>query len=344
MVEAAVAALSVHLDRYRTYLPDDEGTPALTAAHAEAAARPPRPRRRARPPRHRAPRRRRRRGRRVADPLAAAHRPGHGQGRRGPGVLALRAAGVARRGGRCGRAGRDDRPRRRAPRAPRGDGRAVADVAAGRDHPRHQAGRGRTGGGTGARRSVPAVGRAGRRLVRRSRFALRDRPGHPVAGVADRRHHALAWTARGSRRSSSRPGGRPTQHTAWTDADESYERQLGRLADVLLQWPPAAALQAELDEPGRAVSLALLAVRLTAPGVADVYQGTEAFLSRARRSRQPHAPRPRRPGRPRRRGGRARRAGGVVRARLTARQGGRHPADPRRPSRSAPLRLRAAPR
>ncbi len=38
--------------------------------------------------------------------------------------------------------------------------------------------------------------------------------------------------------------GRPTQHTAWTDADESYERQLGRLADVLLQWPPAAELQA----------------------------------------------------------------------------------------------------
>ena len=46
---------------------------------------------------------------------------------------------------------------------------------------------------------------------------------------------------------------------------------------MLLQWPPAADLQAELDEPGRAISLALLAVRLTAPGVADVYQGTEAF-------------------------------------------------------------------
>ena len=37
-VGAAVAELSVHLDRYRTYLPDDEGSPALTLALAEAAA------------------------------------------------------------------------------------------------------------------------------------------------------------------------------------------------------------------------------------------------------------------------------------------------------------------
>ena len=41
-VEAAVAELSVHLDRYRTYLPDDEGDPALTLALAEAAASQPR--------------------------------------------------------------------------------------------------------------------------------------------------------------------------------------------------------------------------------------------------------------------------------------------------------------
>ena len=66
-------------------------------------------------------------------------------------------------------------------------------------------------------------------------------------------------------------------HTAWTDPDEPYERQLGRLADVLLQWAPVAELQADLDGPGRAVTLAMLAVRLTAPGVADIYQGTEAF-------------------------------------------------------------------
>ncbi len=66
-------------------------------------------------------------------------------------------------------------------------------------------------------------------------------------------------------------------HTAWSDPDEPYERQLGRLADVLLQWPPVAELQADLDGPGRAVTLALLAVRLTAPGAADIYQGTEAL-------------------------------------------------------------------
>ena len=37
-IEQAVAELSVHLDRYRTYLPDPEGAPALEAARADAAA------------------------------------------------------------------------------------------------------------------------------------------------------------------------------------------------------------------------------------------------------------------------------------------------------------------
>ena len=123
MVEAAVAELSVHLERYRTYLPDDEGDAGAATAARRGRGGPPRP---APPCSTRSspcsatpttPRPR------VADPLAAADRPGDGQGRRGPGVLALRAAGVARRGRRRGRAGRDDRPGRRAARPPRRDGR-----------------------------------------------------------------------------------------------------------------------------------------------------------------------------------------------------------------------------
>lgn len=65
--------------------------------------------------------------------------------------------------------------------------------------------------------------------------------------------------------------------TSWADPDEMYEAALGDLASRLVAWPPAGTLAAALDRDGRARSLAMLAVRLTAPGVADVYQGTEAF-------------------------------------------------------------------
>ncbi len=73
-------------------------------------------------------------------------------------------------------------------------------------------------------------------------------------------------------------------HTSWTDPDETYEAALGALA---------ADLEAELGldpddpvlvgivnrtlRPGWANSLALLAVRLTSPGVPDLYQGTVSF-------------------------------------------------------------------
>ncbi len=66
-------------------------------------------------------------------------------------------------------------------------------------------------------------------------------------------------------------------HTAWTDPDETYEGALGKLADAVATWEPAVQLAAELDRAGRDRSVAMLAVRLTAPGVADVYQGTECF-------------------------------------------------------------------
>jgi len=66
-------------------------------------------------------------------------------------------------------------------------------------------------------------------------------------------------------------------HTSWTALDEPYETALGRLAGVLVTWEQACDLAAALHRPGRAVSLALLVARITAPGVIDVYQGTEAF-------------------------------------------------------------------
>ena len=66
-------------------------------------------------------------------------------------------------------------------------------------------------------------------------------------------------------------------HTAWTAPVAEYERRLTALARDLLVWPPIVELAASLDHAGRAISIALLAVRCTAPGVPDVYQGTEAF-------------------------------------------------------------------
>ena len=66
-------------------------------------------------------------------------------------------------------------------------------------------------------------------------------------------------------------------HTSWTAPAEPYEIALGRLAGVLVTWEPVRELAAALHRPGRATSLALLVARITAPGVVDVYQGTEAF-------------------------------------------------------------------
>ena len=67
------------------------------------------------------------------------------------------------------------------------------------------------------------------------------------------------------------------RRTSWVEPDEAYEQRLTALAHDVLVWPPVAELAASLDGPGRATALAMLAVRATAPGVPDVYQGTEGF-------------------------------------------------------------------
>jgi (1->4)-alpha-D-glucan 1-alpha-D-glucosylmutase len=73
-------------------------------------------------------------------------------------------------------------------------------------------------------------------------------------------------------------------HTSWTDPDAEYESALQALADdlatELLDEPGDGRLGAIVDRtlrPGLANSLALLAIRLSAPGVPDVYQGTVSF-------------------------------------------------------------------
>jgi len=73
-------------------------------------------------------------------------------------------------------------------------------------------------------------------------------------------------------------------HTSWTDPDDEYETSLHSLAadleDELLHDLADSALGdivMRTLRPGWQNSLALLAVRLTTPGVPDLYQGTVSF-------------------------------------------------------------------
>ena len=72
------------------------------------------------------------------------------------------------------------------------------------------------------------------------------------------------------------------EHTSWTAPDTAYEDALARLADVVTgemsgTESELAGVVEETLHPGWARSLAALLVRLTVPGVPDIYQGTAAF-------------------------------------------------------------------
>ena len=74
------------------------------------------------------------------------------------------------------------------------------------------------------------------------------------------------------------------EHTSWVAPDGAYEDALGRLADVLESELGDLATAGPLGDviavtlhSGWARSLGSLAIRLTAPGVPDLYQGTAAF-------------------------------------------------------------------
>ena len=74
------------------------------------------------------------------------------------------------------------------------------------------------------------------------------------------------------------------EHTSWTAPDAAYEEALGQLAQVLEgglgdldAGGPLRDVVAATLHPGWARSIGSLVVRLTAPGVPDLYQGTAAF-------------------------------------------------------------------
>jgi (1->4)-alpha-D-glucan 1-alpha-D-glucosylmutase len=70
-------------------------------------------------------------------------------------------------------------------------------------------------------------------------------------------------------------------HTSWTSPQEGYESALRSFVERTLDDPEfTGAVKAYVDgilAPGRVVSLAQTLVKLTAPGVPDLYQGTELW-------------------------------------------------------------------
>ncbi|MGP4053379.1 malto-oligosyltrehalose synthase [Mycobacterium sp. 4D054] len=69
-------------------------------------------------------------------------------------------------------------------------------------------------------------------------------------------------------------------HTSWNDPDESFERAVHDWLDTVIDGPiglEMSALVARLDIHGRNDALGQKLIALTAPGIPDVYQGTELW-------------------------------------------------------------------
>jgi len=66
--------------------------------------------------------------------------------------------------------------------------------------------------------------------------------------------------------------------TTWEDPDTEFEERLAELAALAASSDPEPVLR--LDTVAAGLSLVATALRLTSPGVADVYQGSEAFTYR----------------------------------------------------------------
>ena len=69
--------------------------------------------------------------------------------------------------------------------------------------------------------------------------------------------------------------------TSWDEPDDPFERRLRRVVDSIFDRPEVGAVLqrfvARVEQPGWSNSLAAKLVQLTAPGVPDVYQGSELW-------------------------------------------------------------------
>jgi (1->4)-alpha-D-glucan 1-alpha-D-glucosylmutase len=84
---------------------------------------------------------------------------------------------------------------------------------------------------------------------------------------------ALAFMEKASREAK--------QHTSWTDPNAAYDNALRHFVSATLQDNEFGAdlerFVAPLVDPGRVTALAQTLLRLTAPGVPDIYQGNELW-------------------------------------------------------------------
>jgi (1->4)-alpha-D-glucan 1-alpha-D-glucosylmutase len=96
----------------------------------------------------------------------------------------------------------------------------------------------------------------------------------PVDGAVDDELRARlhAYTEKAIRESGA--------HTTWNDPDHDFESAVHGWLDAVIDGPVAAeltSLVARLDDYGRSDALGQKLIQLTAPGVPDVYQGTELW-------------------------------------------------------------------
>ncbi len=113
-----------------------------------------------------------------------------------------------------------------------------------------------------------------------------DPAAHPADGYLALQTAVGAWPVDAARLGAylEKAAREAAQRTTWTDPDPAYEETLHRLARQLTatgEVGDAVARFAELMVPaGERTSLAQLAIRLTAPGVPDIYQGCETWSLR----------------------------------------------------------------
>jgi (1->4)-alpha-D-glucan 1-alpha-D-glucosylmutase len=67
------------------------------------------------------------------------------------------------------------------------------------------------------------------------------------------------------------------RNTSWIEPDEEHERRVRAAIVAVVDEPPPGfeSLAARVAEAGRRISLAMTLLKLTAPGVPDIYQGDE---------------------------------------------------------------------
>jgi (1->4)-alpha-D-glucan 1-alpha-D-glucosylmutase len=92
-----------------------------------------------------------------------------------------------------------------------------------------------------------------------------------------------AWPLTGERLSAylEKATREAKEHTSWTDPDPIYDELIRAFASSVVDDPATAAtvvpLVDRLVRPGRAVALGIKLLTLTAPGVPDLYQGSELW-------------------------------------------------------------------